>query len=143
MSLAGVCRVIGKNGETIKALQQFTGAQIQIDQRSDPTRVSIAGAPKAMQMATSMVQVRISIFRDCRIKFGTQSFRALRLCEATKTLYLVQDIVAGTFKGFAMLRSYATQATKSPGALELLGQPAPVYVEGYGFIPPSQANCRL
>lgn len=51
------CRVIGKNGETIKALQQFTGAQIQIDQRSDPTRVSIAGAPKAMQMATSMVQV--------------------------------------------------------------------------------------
>jgi rRNA processing protein Krr1/Pno1 len=49
--------VIGKNGETIKALQQFTGAQIQIDQRCDPTRVSIAGPAKAMQMATSMVQV--------------------------------------------------------------------------------------
>ena len=42
-----------------------------------------------------------------------------------------------------MLRSYATQATKSPGALELLGQPAPVYVEGYGFIPPSQVAHSL
>jgi hypothetical protein len=99
-----VGRVIGKNGETIKALQQFTGAQIQIDQRCDPTRVSIAGPAKAMQMATSMVQ----------------------------------DIVAGTFKGFAMLRSHATQANKAPAGLEFLGQPAPVYIEGYGFIPPSQ-----
>jgi len=99
-----VGRVIGKNGETIKALQQFTGAQIQIDQRCDPTRVSIAGPAKAMQMATSMVQ----------------------------------DIVAGTFKGFAMLRSHATQANKVPAGLEFLGQPAPVYIEGYGFIPPSQ-----
>lgn len=51
--------MIGKNGETIKALQQFTGAQIQIDQRCDPTRVSIAGPAKAMQMATSMVQVGV------------------------------------------------------------------------------------
>ena len=52
----------------------------------------------------------------------------------------MQDIVAGTFKGFAMLRSYATQANKAPGALDLLGQPAPVYIEGYGFIPPSQVR---
>lgn len=49
--------MIGKNGETIKALQQFTGAQIQIDQRCDPTRVSIAGSPKALRVAASMVQV--------------------------------------------------------------------------------------
>lgn len=55
----------------------------------------------------------------------------------------MQDIVAGTFKGFAMLRSYATQSTKAPGALELLSQPAPVYIEGYGFIPPSQVELIL
>ena len=38
-----VGRVIGKGGETIKALQQYTGAMIQIDQSQDPTRVTIAG----------------------------------------------------------------------------------------------------
>ena len=59
-----VCSVIGKNGETIKALQQFTGAQIQIDQRCDPTRVSIAGPPKSLQIATSMVQVKSILVRQ-------------------------------------------------------------------------------
>ena len=52
-------RVIGKNGETIKALQNYTGAQIQNDQRLDPTRVSIAGPAKNLQTAQSMVLVSI------------------------------------------------------------------------------------
>ena len=34
-----VGRVIGKNGETIKALQTYTGALIQIDQTVEPTKV--------------------------------------------------------------------------------------------------------
>ena len=49
-----VGRVIGKGGETIKALQQFTGAMIQIDQSQDPTRVTVAGDNYSVKMASSM-----------------------------------------------------------------------------------------
>lgn len=94
-----VGRVIGKGGETIKALQQYTGAMIQIDQSTDPTRVTIAGSAQSLQLAVSMVS----------------------------------DIVRGTFKGFAMLRQIAIATGHGPFA-----QPQPVYVQGYGFVPPSQ-----
>jgi rRNA processing protein Krr1/Pno1 len=94
-----VGRVIGKGGETIKALQQYTGAMIQIDQSTDPTRVTIAGSAQSLQLAVSMVS----------------------------------DIVRGTFKGFAMLRQIAMATGLGPFA-----QPQPVYVQGYGFVPPSQ-----
>ncbi|KAI3433611.1 hypothetical protein D9Q98_003420 [Chlorella vulgaris] len=97
-----VGRVIGKGGETIKSLQQYTGAMIQIDQSTDPTRVTIAGSPQSLQLAVSMVN----------------------------------DIVRGTFKGFAMLRQIAL-STSQPG-MPGYGQPQPVYVQGYGFVPPSQ-----
>ncbi|PSC67054.1 Calvin cycle CP12 [Micractinium conductrix] len=97
-----VGRVIGKGGETIKSLQQYTGAMIQIDQSTDPTRVTIAGSPQSLQLAVSMVN----------------------------------DIVRGTFKGFAMLRQIAL-STSQPG-MPGFGQPQPVYVQGYGFVPPSQ-----
>lgn len=50
-----VGRVIGKSGETVKALQTYTGATIQIDQTQDPTRVSITGAPYSLSLAVSMV----------------------------------------------------------------------------------------
>ena len=53
-----VGRVIGKGGETIKALQQYTGAVIQIDQSQDPTRVTIAGKSKSLKLAVSMIKVR-------------------------------------------------------------------------------------
>lgn len=96
-----VGRVIGKGGETIKALQQYTGAMIQIDQSTDPTRVTIAGSPQSLQLAVSMVN----------------------------------DIVRGTFKGFAMLRQIAISSNPN---LNPFGQPQPVYVQGYGFVPPSQ-----
>jgi len=99
-----VGRVIGKGGETIKSLQQYTGAMIQIDQSTDPTRVTIAGNPQSLQLAISMVT----------------------------------DIVRGTFKGFAMLRQIA-MATGPHGVLSPYGQPQPAYVQGYGFVPPSQA----
>jgi predicted RNA-binding protein YlqC (UPF0109 family) len=96
-----VGRVIGKGGETIKSLQQYTGAMIQIDQSTDPTRVTIAGSPQSLQLAVSMVN----------------------------------DIVRGTFKGFAMLRQIAMAANPAAGPY---AQPQPVYVQGYGFVPPSQ-----
>jgi hypothetical protein len=99
-----VGRVIGKGGETIKALQQYTGAMIQIDQSTDPTRVTIAGSPQSLQLAVSMVH----------------------------------DIVRGTFKGFAMLRQIAIAHGLQPAA-PLAPPVQPVYVQGYGFVPPSQA----
>lgn len=101
-----VGRVIGKGGETIKALQQYTGAMIQIDQSTDPTRVTIAGSPRSLYLAVSMVT----------------------------------DIVRGTFKGFAMLRQIA-MATTAQHSMGNVGQtpPQPMYVQGYGFVPPSQA----
>lgn len=95
---AMVGRVIGKGGETIKALQQYTGAMIQIDQSTDPTRVTIAGSRQSLQLAISMVS----------------------------------DIIKGRFKGFAMLRQIAISS-------DGMGLGHPVYVQGYGFMPPSQA----
>eukprot|EP00889_Picochlorum_renovo_P007785 jgi/Picre1/34815/NNA_002281.t1 len=84
--------------ETIKALQQYTGAMIQIDQSTDPTRVTIAGSRQSLQLAISMVS----------------------------------DIIKGRFKGFAMLRQIAISS-------DGMGLGHPVYVQGYGFMPPSQA----
>lgn len=52
-----VGRVIGKGGETIKALQQYTGAVIQIDQSQDPTCVTIAGKKQSLHLAVSMIKV--------------------------------------------------------------------------------------
>ncbi len=51
---------------------------------------------------------------------------------------MVNDIVRGTFKGFAMLRQIAL-STSQPG-MPGFGQPQPVYVQGYGFVPPSQVS---
>eukprot|EP00192_Tetraselmis_astigmatica_P003663 CAMPEP_0117666282 /NCGR_PEP_ID=MMETSP0804-20121206/10286_1 /TAXON_ID=1074897 /ORGANISM="Tetraselmis astigmatica, Strain CCMP880" /LENGTH=549 /DNA_ID=CAMNT_0005473803 /DNA_START=107 /DNA_END=1756 /DNA_ORIENTATION=+ len=50
-----VGRVIGKGGETIKALQNTTGARIQIDQSTDPMTVTLTGAPDAVQRAEAAV----------------------------------------------------------------------------------------
>lgn len=50
-----VGRVIGKNGETIKALQSYTGALIQIDQTVEPTKVTISGTAHSLSLAVSMV----------------------------------------------------------------------------------------
>lgn len=97
---ARIGRVIGKKGETIKALQAYTGSLIQIDQSVEPTRISIAGGPQSLQLAVCMIG----------------------------------DIIHGNFKGFAMLRQLtSSEAQLEPGA-------PPVYVEGYGFVPPSQAE---
>lgn len=51
-----VGRVIGKGGETIKALQKNFGANIQIDQSTDPMRITIAGQPPAVEACAAAVQ---------------------------------------------------------------------------------------
>ena len=50
-----VGRVIGKNGETIRALQNYSGALIQIDQSTDPMKVTISGTAESVRLAISMV----------------------------------------------------------------------------------------
>lgn len=105
-----VGRVIGKGGETIKALQQYTGAMIQIDQSCEPTKVTVAGSAQSLQLAVSMVR----------------------------------DIVAGNFKGFALLRQLTSgTGPQLPQGYEHFSQAQPVYVEGYGFVPPSQVWSML
>ncbi len=44
-----VGRIIGRQGDIIKGLQAITGARIQIDQSTDPCRVSITGSPEATE----------------------------------------------------------------------------------------------
>lgn len=101
-----VGRVIGKGGETIKALQQYTGAMIQIDQSVEPTKVTVAGSAQSLQLAVSMIR----------------------------------DIVAGNFKGFALLRQLTSSTGQTAQGFDSLSQANPVYVEGYGFVPPSQVR---
>jgi KH domain len=50
-----VGRVIGKGGETIKALQKQFQANIQIDQNPDPMKISIAGQPGNVEAAAQAV----------------------------------------------------------------------------------------
>ncbi|KAK9831540.1 hypothetical protein WJX81_007383 [Elliptochloris bilobata] len=51
-----VGRVIGKGGETIKALQKNFGANIQIDQSTEPMKVTVSGQPQAVELALGAVQ---------------------------------------------------------------------------------------
>jgi rRNA processing protein Krr1/Pno1 len=50
-----VGRVIGKNGDTIKALQNYTGSLIQVNQVDDPCQISISGTQQSLSLAMSMV----------------------------------------------------------------------------------------
>lgn len=48
--------MIGKGGETIKQMQRFFGANIQIDQQEDPMKITIAGPAPAVEGAASAVR---------------------------------------------------------------------------------------
>ena len=55
----------------------------------------------------------------------------------------MQDILDGSFKGFAILRHHMLLAERNLQGLEQM----PQYHKGYGFLPPSQAftvcECRF
>ena len=53
-------RVVGRDGQTIKSLQTYTGTLIQIDQTVDPVRITISGTPHALSLTVSMVRDIIS-----------------------------------------------------------------------------------
>jgi predicted RNA-binding protein YlqC (UPF0109 family) len=115
-------RLIGKSGHTIKGVQLFTGAVVEVDQKHDPAQVTILASPQAAQVAES----------------------------------IVKDIIAGTFKGFALLRDLVAWREMPPtklGAAGLASSPpacrqdsseeeALVYAPGIGVMPKRQASER-
>jgi far upstream element-binding protein len=48
-------RIIGRGGETVKAVQKATGATIQIDQSTDPCAITLAGQPAAVEAAKALI----------------------------------------------------------------------------------------
>ncbi len=63
-----VGRVIGKNGETIKALQTYTGALIQIDQVRGASLHVVARAKSAWVLFAVLPLVRSQTRLDCTIQ---------------------------------------------------------------------------
>jgi far upstream element-binding protein len=58
-----VGRIIGRGGETIRALQQASEAHIVVNQNfpdGEPRQVNISGRPEAVERAVNMVQELIS-----------------------------------------------------------------------------------
>ena len=55
-----VGRVIGKQGETLKALERLYGARIEIHQTLDPTTITIAGQALAVDSAADAVRELIN-----------------------------------------------------------------------------------
>ena len=49
-------RIIGRQGDTIKQLQRATGTTIQIDQSTDPCRITVAGQPGGSDQAKRMIE---------------------------------------------------------------------------------------
>lgn len=51
-----VGKIIGRGGETIKMIQDASGARVQIEQNVEPCRVNITGNPQSVTMAVQFVQ---------------------------------------------------------------------------------------
>lgn len=131
-----VGRVIGKNGDTIKALQLYTGALIQIDQTVDPTRVTVSGAPGALATAVAMVT-------DI-VKGTFKGFALLRqqLLQHQQQQRLLQQQQQQASASMHLRMSAAAQmsAGSAQHAQQQQQQGRPVYAPGYGLIPPSQVR---
>lgn len=50
--------MIGKNGGTIKALQNFTGSLIQVNQVDDPCQITISGTQQSLSRDTASFRLR-------------------------------------------------------------------------------------
>ncbi|KAJ9505789.1 hypothetical protein QJQ45_030201 [Haematococcus lacustris] len=107
-------RVIGKNGETIKALQMYTGALIQIDQSTEPTRVTVSGALQSLTLAINMIS-----------DISNGSFKGFALLRQ-----MVQQ----------PRPPIPTFSTFPHGTAQYSTQLRPMYAPGYGLIPPSQVR---
>lgn len=153
-----VGRVIGKSGETIKALQTYTGALIQASGNSRewmcwgrlskgrrragaPLQGAQVPTPGAMRLGDnlcgpSLLQIDQTVEPTKVTISGTPHSLSLAVS-------MVTDIVKGTFKGFALLRQITNPGGGRPGPVgNPMAQPRPVYAPGYGLIPPSQVSRR-
>jgi len=52
-------KVIGRNGERVKEIQEISGASVQVDQRFDPCVVEISGPPAKLLKAEDLVRASI------------------------------------------------------------------------------------
>jgi polyribonucleotide nucleotidyltransferase len=50
-----VGRIIGKSGTTVKGIQRFSGAVVEIEQSNDPSSITIIGSPESVQLAESII----------------------------------------------------------------------------------------
>lgn len=124
---SSVGRVIGKSGDTIKALQQYTKTSIQIDQSTDPTLVTISGSVKSVRIAVAM----ISDIIDGRFK-GFAMLRQITRGEISGPGGgLAQQVSVLSSEG--MVTSSARSSTSSRDIGDAW---TPNYVQGYGFLPP-------
>ncbi len=110
-------------------------------QTVEPTQVTISGTAHSLSLAVSMVQASNQAVQPVQCANLT-SPAALLLTHFSTCL---QDIVRGSFKGFALLRQVAGSnnggaraAVPYPPAQPL--QAKPLYAPGYGLIPPSQVR---
>lgn len=115
-----VGRVIGKNGETIKALQTYTGSLIQVNQVDNPCQITISGNPQSLSLAVSMV---------ADIVKGT--FKGFALLRQVASPGMSRSAGLPT-------SSYPFPQPTLPPQPPQLPLPQPVYAPGYGLIPPSQ-----
>jgi len=138
-----VGRVIGKAGETIKALQQYTNTSIQIDQSTDPSRVTITGSDKSVRMTVAM----ISDIINGRFK-GFAILRQIASMSPAGSRGSSTDGIGGYgIGGTDTTLSYygaggsggGVGGSGSGGQQQQQAQDddwQPTYVQGYGFIPP-------
>lgn len=114
-SRALVGRVIGKHGTTVKGVQLFTRAVVDVDQMAEPIPIiRIIGTKKAVETANN----------------------------------IIVDIIAGKFKGFAMLREIVSRVgakTEECERVVLKEDIATVFVyaKGLGIFPRRQVGVVL
>lgn len=97
--LSQVGCLIGKGGTTVKGIQLFTSAMVEIDQTSDPATVRITG------------NTLLSVHTAASI---------------------IEDIIAKTFKGFALLRELGL---KRSGGLSLHARDTRLLCDQLAYFP--------
>lgn len=101
-----VGRVIGKHGTTVKGIQMFSQAIVDIDQATDEATITIQGSEEGTQVAKRMIL----------------------------------DIVANSFKGFALLRGLVNKARNAVGNANDSSAGDYVFCPGKGIFPRRQVG---
>jgi hypothetical protein len=137
-----VGRVIGKNGETIKALQKYTGSLIQVNQLEDPCQITVSGTMQSLSLSVPMVSDIIN-----------GSFKGFALLRQLAAISASNPVASNVMTSFAhpetMMTSSITfnqqehhhlfsQQQHLPTSSTVIHRP--VYAPGYGLIPPTAST---